>query len=380
MRVLLISKVKTYHLFTIFILCFGCALALTACGGGEIGGSVQQVQNPVPSNNWAFLGAPTINGQSYPQVTQIVVDPEDMKILYIDVNDSGLFISRDGGISWTNPIQRGNHLGYGVITPDPSDSSRLLYGKSNKLYVTNDRGLTWNLVATFDSSVYLASLAVSKLDPHTIYAGACGSMFYRSRDDGVAWQAFPYGPSVGTHNFMPYTLAEDPTEGILYTGGEFGETHPHPYEPLLRSMDRGETWENVAPLDVISGANTMGMAVHITINPVSHKVYVLPEGNVIYASTDHGLTWKRAYSGYLHGAFVRDPNQANRFFGGVNNNGINTHGGAFISTDDAEIFIKFGMEGYAVSDLSLSGDSMHLYAASYGTGIFVTAVPPPTGP
>jgi hypothetical protein len=345
--------------------------------GGGASNSIDFVISLYPYN-WTYLGFPTVDGKSYANTLQIVIDPEDHRILYVDVNDRGLFISRDGGNSWIYAVKE-NILGYGVIALDPSDANRLFYAKSTNLYVTNNRGISWNLVATLDPSTYVASLVVSKLDPHTIYVGTCGSRFYRSMDDGVTWQSFLYGPSVGTHNFKPYTLAEDPIEGILYAGGEFGEAHPHPSEPFLRSLDGGATWEDVAPRDA-NGQSTMGIAASSAINPTSHKLYVLPEGNVVHTSIDRGLTWKRATNWYLHAALLRDANQDKRFFGGLHNNGLNANGGAFVSADDAELFYHFGLEGISVSYLALSGDSQYLFASGYTYGIYVTTLPPPSSP
>jgi hypothetical protein len=78
------------------------------------------------SSEWTFLGAPNINGTNYPNVGQIVVDSEDQRILYVSVYSTGLFTSRDGGVSWTLAVP-GTAIGY--IALDPNSVDRLFFGE-----------------------------------------------------------------------------------------------------------------------------------------------------------------------------------------------------------------------------------------------------------
>lgn len=353
----------------------GAALVRVASPSGEDASKCATFSITAFQSDWQFLGAPAVNGISDPRVVQVAVDREDSRILYVN-GYRGLYVTRDGGLSWTLAAEAQRPGSVGMIAQDPGTVDRVFYGQANNLHVSTDRGVTWTLLSMIDLPAYFMDLAVSRFDPHTIYAGTGGSLFYRSRDDGATWQAFPYGSWVGELNFAPYALAEDPVDGALYIGGEFSEKHPHPPEPFLRSTDGGETWVNLTPTE----ESFMGMVTSIQIDPVSQKVYVLPEGNVIHTSTDQGATWRRAQNWYLHAAFLRDPFQQNRFFGGLGYYKPAMEGGAFISTDDAETFHPFGLEGFAVSQLALSGDGRLLFAASYENGIFVTEVRPPSQP
>jgi hypothetical protein len=53
-------------------------------------------------------------------------------------------------------------------------------------------------------------------------------------------------------------------------------------------------------------------------------------------------------------------------------------GGAFISTSGGRGFIPFGLGGLTTCSLATTGNSSHLYAASYGSGIYVTPLSAPT--
>lgn len=319
-------------------------------------------------SEWIFLGAPNINGAPYPGVEQIVVDAQDQHILYVTVNQVGLFTSRDGGVSWELAVP-GAHAG--VIAADPNTVERIFYGQHNYLYVSTDRGRTWDLQYTFDPAFYFISLIVSKLDPHRIYAGPTGTngTFYRSLNDGISWDGYSFGETIGLNNFIPWTIAEDAIDGTLYAGVELGN-HPQPYHPpFLRSMDGGVTWENLVENMSSIFEGPVWHATSIVVHPEDQKVYALSEGVGVYTSTNHGLTWTVTLKRELIGGLVLDPNREGRLFAGsVFYSSL--PGGAYISTDDAESFIAFGLEGIATACFAFNSNSSILFAAAYGSGIY----------
>ena len=170
-------------------------------------------------DDWVYLGVPM--GDYY--IEKIAVDREDDRILYTN-SDSGLYVSRDGGISWTHAVY-GYGSGAGAIAQDPHTVDRVFYGKVNELHVSTDRGHTWKLVSKLDSPPAggFVSLVVSNLDPHTIYAGIAlmkqknqpKGMFYRSQDDGVTWQTFPYCPPVSKYKENHYCPVISQTDSVV---------------------------------------------------------------------------------------------------------------------------------------------------------------------
>lgn len=354
---------------------------------------IGMLRPPIPPvgsflDDWTYLGVPM--GDYY--VQEIAVDREDDRILYTN-SQRGLYVSHDGGLSWKLAVAvkypGSDGGGGGVIAQDPHTVDRVFYGRLNELHVSIDRGLTWKLVSKIDSTVGFKSLVVSNLDPHTIYSGTVArkqqnqpkGMFYRSEDDGVTWQTFPYCPPVSMYSediFLPWALAEDPVCGILYIGGEVSRYNYFaeiPGWPFLRSIDGGETWEDIDP--------GLGIAVKIIIDPDSSNVFVKPEGNYVWLSTDFGLTWRRvSNSGVVpHGSFARDHYRADTFYSGLHafqspvTGKLVANGGALISTDGAETWNLFGLDGFAVDSPVLNGDASRLFVVSFGTGIFSRPLP-----
>jgi photosystem II stability/assembly factor-like uncharacterized protein len=349
-----------------------------------------QVSNPSPSgglsnamaftinsnaNNWTFLGAPNIAGVNYNAVEHIIVDSEDPKILYVLVHNVGLFATRNGGASWDLAVSGTPPFGH-FLEKDQNSINRIFYGQKNRLYISNDRGLSWNLLATLnvasDQNV-IGPVTTSALDPHKIYVcvGGKDGSFYRSSDDGAHWENFSFGQTIGMDNFIPWSIAEDPQDGVLYVGVELG-SHPAPYRPpFLRSTDGGKTWENIVEKTSSNADGPLWHVISIAVHPTNHKIYALTEGDGLYISPDHGATWTRIVA--MNESIIMDPNYNYRFFGTSTMLGGGV-GGVYFSTDDAINFYSFGLLGYAVPRLGISSDSKFLFASVFGQGIFYTPI------
>ncbi len=342
---------------------------------GEISGSLPFVVTEYPSE-WTFLGVPTVDGTPFADVLQIVVDAQDPRILYVSTLQAGLLMSRDGGMSWSIAIPQSDPPGIGVIAADPDAVDRIFYGNRNQLYVSNDRGISWRLLHTFDPKAYFISLLVSGIDSHTLFAGFSGvsGVFYRSNDDGESWQSYSFGQTIGIDNFIPWSIAEDRLDGVLYVGVELGN-HVQPYRPpFLRSMDGGETWQNIVESVTSRADGPTWHVISIVVHPDNHKLFALTEGSGLYTSMDHGFTWKREKYSRIAAGLVMDPIQTNRLF--ATSVVIDEFpGGVFISLDGGESFSPFGLEGFSIGSLALTSDRRQLFAAVYQAGLYVTQLP-----
>lgn len=323
---------------------------------------------PPPPDPWSRVSIPTMNAVSDLAVQQIVIDVQDSSIWYVAA-DSGLFITRDGGATWTLSVAASSPAS-NIIAPDPTNINRVFYGQGGDLYVSLDRGLTWSLTGTFAG--YFRSLLVSRTDPHTIFLGLqdSGGMSYRSTNDGATWDAFSFGLGKDAANILPWVIAEDALDGTLYVGAELAD-HPQPYAPpFFRSFDRGVTWENVAGPGAPDYSTLWWHVISAVVDPTSHKVYALQEGAGLYTSLDHGKTWTASPNVvFFTCGLLRDPNVADRFFGGWAV-GRTLTGGALVSTDGAQTFQSFGLDNLEACGLALNGDSSSIYAAVYGSGIY----------
>src|SRR6266404_3965982 len=165
----------------------------------------------------------------------IVIDPTDDNTWYV-ASDSGLFITRDGGIIWTRPLQ--DPVLRRAVAVDPFNANRVYAGAGTSIYISEDKGKSWSRLRDFSHQI--ASILVSGRD-QTVFVGprlsAALSGIYQSADRGVSWQTLPFGasfPGLAT----TWDLAEDDTgalwaatEGVVPTSGKW----------VLRSAGRGAT-------------------------------------------------------------------------------------------------------------------------------------------
>lgn len=123
-------------------------------------------------------------------VTVIEVDPRDSRTVYA-ATLNGLYKSTDAALSWTR---------IGESLPDQMISAMILDGaQAGVVYIagrdgvqkTTDGGKTWKAMNHGLASLNIRSLAQSRIDPQTLYAGTNGSGLYRSRNGGETWVRMP---------------------------------------------------------------------------------------------------------------------------------------------------------------------------------------------
>lgn len=345
---------------------------VTAVGGGtatisarfeNVTGSAVVGIDLSSSSDWSFLGAIHAAGVTDTGVYDLFVDPRDDRLLYA-AGDRGLFTSRDRGASWTQQhvTTAGNNPG--VLAPDPRNPDRVLYGVRTTLFVSEDRGGSWQLLDTFKSGI--RSVQISSLDSRTIYVGLQGpdnDGIYKSTDAGLSWEAHPFGyPVTGITQLIPWDISEDPVDGTLYVPTELHD-HPQPYRPpAFRSIDGGLSWQNITGSLPWHGTK-------IVVHPGTREVFFLTEGAGLYRSADQGLSWARHGTASFASDLLIDPREHVRWFGGEIFFG-GRRGGVYMSTDGAQTFVSFGLDGRSCG-VKLSGDSRLLFAHCYNSGVWV---------
>jgi hypothetical protein len=301
-----------------------------------------------PCGDWETVGAP----MGDPEVYDMYIDPVDDCLWYI-TSDNGIYITRDCGTNWENHL--GGTAAYTRgFAIDPIDPDNVFVWRPSGLYRSDDKGISWQFA---DSLEYCPSMLISPIDG-AIFATSRPGVF-RSYDDGQTWEFFSY--DVETPFLIPWDIEEDPVNGILYIATEIGD-HPQPYEPpFFRSMDRGETWEEISgelPWHVI----------RIQVHPETRHVYALTEGMGIYRSIDFGTSW-HLLNNYFMLELLIDKNNPCIFYGGNHTYG-NRGGGAYMSKDAGNTWESIGLSEKIVTSLALSSSSSKLHASSYASGIF----------
>jgi hypothetical protein len=118
------------------------------------------------------------------------IDPANPSIIFVGTKDyygvlGGILKSTDSGSTWTrvmtNPFVR-------AIAIDPTDPAILFAGtKDSGVFRSKDEGLTWTAANDALSCLEVRALAIFGSDPDTLYCGTWGGGVYKSVDGGSTW-------------------------------------------------------------------------------------------------------------------------------------------------------------------------------------------------
>ncbi len=183
--------------------------------------------------------------------TDIVMDPQDPETLFAAMYQrqrtawgfngggagSGIYRTRDGGLTWTLlshglPNGEKGRIGLDVFHADP----RLVYavveagGRESGVYRSTDRGDTWEILSTLNPRpMYYSQIRVDPKDRNRVYLLGSNRGFYISDDGGKDFRDV-----FSAIHSEDHALWIDPDDtNHLIVGGDGG---------VSISWDRGQTW------------------------------------------------------------------------------------------------------------------------------------------
>jgi len=163
----------------------------------------------------------------------------------------------------------------------PSQPAVLYANSDGLLWRSDDRGETWQRVATLFPHEIVTVLAVDPRDPERLYANPSSTGLARSRDGGVTWRTLPF---LGTRDIRSFVV--DPSDpDRLYAASPFRNGEGVSF---WRSYDGGETWAAAA------GWTESGWSVFdLTTDPQDPStLWIAAGGGGVWRSPDGGDTWQ----------------------------------------------------------------------------------------
>jgi photosystem II stability/assembly factor-like uncharacterized protein len=190
-----------------------------------------------------------------------------------------------------------------AIAIHPTDPNIVFTGSQNGPYRSRDRGATWEKLPFPDSGLEVWSILIHPRDPRIMYVGTSPVAIYRSDNGGDSWRKLPRVVSPGRVEMgfpcRVTRLAIDPTHpDEIYAGLEV--------DGVLRSRDRGETWEDVGhdllrlaqrpnlKSKIASDTENEGMLdTHaLTVSSALPGTVFLAVRMGLFRSADRGKTWE----------------------------------------------------------------------------------------
>ena len=150
---------------------------------GSAGGGVWK------TDNGAATWTPVFEHQAVAAIGAVTIDPNDKNTVWVGTGESnprndvsygnGVYKTTDGGKTWTN-VGLANTRHISRILVDPSNSNHVIVGGLGDVYkdstqggvfVTQDGGKTWTHSLYVGPATGASELAMDPNDPNTIYAG-----------------------------------------------------------------------------------------------------------------------------------------------------------------------------------------------------------------
>jgi photosystem II stability/assembly factor-like uncharacterized protein len=273
---------------------------------------------------------------------QIRVDPNDENTVYS--MGLGLNVSMDGGKTF-KPL-RGMHGDHHGLWIDPENSSYLVNVNDGGAYVSYDKGKNWRSFIDRMPTTQFFDIAYDVDTPFRVYGSVQDYGSYRGVIDLSKGRdkipAVRFDPAPGGEGSSHAINPENPA--IVYSAGFYGtiarsdvvkgttkrllprtyEDEPRlrgqwiapfaisPHNPdivyhgmqyLLRSLDRGNTWEQISPDLTYNTTSEMGDISYHTLSSISESalkyglVYVGTDDGKVHMTRDGGKRWQEIMDG-----------------------------------------------------------------------------------
>ena len=268
-------------------------------------------------------------------IADIMIDPDDHNRIFIACgrgNNQGVWLSEDGGLTWTRELIGDFHsLSYSTRV----NNVRYFWASGTvNLMRSDDGGDTWAGKDPNFSTYGTSAVACSKVNQQTIYCMTSNQLtIYKSTNNGEDWSVisnnFVHGNAsapTGNWNQSSYdwyleTSRTSTNQDVIFVG----------LLDLVTSRNGGATWSNTG--GHFSAGATIHVDHHVAVNhPTNSDVMFLGSDGGIYK-----VTWNTAFGLYAINAaantnlpiamfyyFAAHPSNTSYFMGGLQDNGT-TH-------------------------------------------------------
>ena len=309
--------------------------AITPLAAGIIGNELYRTDDG--GKSWRKVTDVNVAGGKAPySFNQMRIDPHDDKTVI--VTSDSMFISRDGGKTWNSNFFRGVFGDFRAMWWDPDDKDRIILGSDGGVSVSVDGGKTGDYFPNMGVGEAYA-LGVDMDDPYNVYAGFQDHDSWKGPSNSPTGRItlehwVTVGPGDGMYNVV------DPTDSRwVYNTRELNQmgrmdqktgvrtniapTRPagqprlrynwiapiaiSPHNPqivyagaqvLFRSLNRGDTWEEISPDLTTNDPERIGRNVpYCTITSISESplkagtIWVGTDDGKVQLTQNHGGAW-----------------------------------------------------------------------------------------
>ena len=308
--------------------------------------------------DWVQLtaGLPSLNHNS------IAISPVDPKMMYIGTR-IGLFVSTDGGDTWWPRVIDTNQeepLQVKCIAVSFTESKTAYAGTYGKgIYVTYDGGLSWSNLNNGLISKDIETIAIDPKNPKVIFTGTYGAGIFKSTNGGTSF--------IPKNTGLPETrvkkiVIDSQDSNLLYTV-------LYNNAGMFKSEDGGSNWKEINNGITGSDKDIASFAVDSVENNV---LYAGTQSNgKLFKSQNFGDSWKQINAKFADtwiGEITIDYTDENIIY-------LATGEGVFKSEDGGINFRKkvSGLPELNIKTIAInSKDHLILYTSTFSNGLYKT--------
>ena len=252
---------------------------------------------PLAAQSWTLTGAAT-NVQ-----WSAIASSADGRKLVATVADAGIWLSTNGGRTWTQSPAPSKRW---VSIASSADGTRLAAAETSggAVYTSANSGLSWTAGSVLNST--LKSVA-SSADGRRLVAAAAGGSVYTSTDSGLNWTSHPLALT-----FAAWAASSADGTRLVIAGND---------GYVITSSDSGTTWNAAVPL---------GTMLSCVASSADGSKLVVGGYQTIYLSKDAGATWSAA----------NPPNANHMIIGAV---ACSADGSRLVATEGITVVSQYGL-------------------------------------
>lgn len=249
------------------------------------------------------------------RIADIAIHPKDDNTWYVAVASGGVWKTVNAGVTWTPIFDKQTSFATGCVTVDPNNPHVVWVGTGENvggrhiaygdgIYRSDDGGKHWKNMG-LKKSERISKIIIHPENSNVIWAAVQGPLWnkggerglYKSTDGGNNWKR-----TLGNDEWTGVTdLVIDPRNPdrlyaatwdrhrtvAAYMGGG-------PGSGLHRSMDGGETWEQLKNGLPKSNMGKIGLAISPQQPDILYAAIELDQRTgAVYRSTDRGANWEK---------------------------------------------------------------------------------------
>jgi photosystem II stability/assembly factor-like uncharacterized protein len=179
-------------------------------------------------------------------VTAMAIDPSDSRVFYAATADRekrafALFVSKDGGQSWTKEAELGNSASHVWVNPQSPSSKRVLI-LAGAHSIEKENGAGVQKINGPAANVYSAVSAGFRADGKSVLYVIGDERAFVSDDEGANWRKVSLGASGGKMRAIATSLRNPDVGYVSYRDLEEGGLK---YMGVAKTTDAGRTWQPV---------------------------------------------------------------------------------------------------------------------------------------